>query len=224
LGWAELSVQGVGVTLSSFLLKIDEAGNQQWNRTFASVEHPDSSLTSIQQTTDGGYILAGTTDRGVTNNNGVVTAAISQAWLLKLYSNGSTQWSRTFNTADPSMGGLARQTSDGGYISAISARWGLGYDVWLWRTDANGTTLWSKPVESDTAVFYLQQTADGDYVLAASNPLVSTVLMKVSGAPPPFSPDVIPVIYAASGGFLVAAVVVAIAVYLKSRKLHKATR
>ena len=207
------------------LLKIDAAGNPQWNRTITTLKYVDSFPGSIQQTSDGGYLVSGQTHQSAGNNSGIITIGNSLAFLLKLHSNGSTQWNETFSGADSSSGMQARQTSDGGYIASISAPWYLGYDVWLWRTNANGTTLWSKPVlDNSLNVFYLQQTADGNYVLAGYGTSAGDVLMKVSGTPPPFSLGAIPAIYATSGIFLVAGIAVAIVAYLRTRKTHKPTR
>jgi hypothetical protein len=224
LGSADAVIKGFGDYPGILLLKIDAVGNPQWNRTIASIEYADSYSNSIQETSDGGYMLAGTTHRVTINNYGFPTLENSQAFLLKLYSNGTTQWNETYSTADWSNGMEAWQTSDGGYISSISAPWGLGAYAWLWRTDTNGTTVWYKPVESGIYVFYLQQTADGDYVLAGYGSSFSTVLMKVSSAPPLFSPDVIPAIYVASGGFLTAGIIVEIAIHLRSRREHTKQR
>jgi hypothetical protein len=202
------------------LLKMDAAGNPQWNRTIASTEYVDSYPSSIQETSDGGYLVSGTTHRCTGNNSGIITEGNSLAFLLKLYSNGTTQWNETFNVAGWSNGMVARQTSDGGYIFSVYAPWGLGGDAWLWKTDENGATLWNKPVASDVSVFFLKQTADGNYVLAGFSSSVSAVLMRVSGAPPLFSPEVIPILYMASIVFLVATAVSGIAVHLEPRKKY----
>jgi hypothetical protein len=118
----------------------------------------------------------------------------------------------------------ARQTSDGGYITSISAPWTLGTYVWLWRTDSNGITLWYKPVESDIGVFYLQQTADGDYVLAGLGSDHRAVLMKVSSSPPLYPLEAVPVLYIASWGFLVAGIIAGIAMHLTSSRKHAEQR
>jgi outer membrane protein assembly factor BamB len=143
-----------------------------------------------------------------------------QAFLLKLYSNGTTQWNTTFNATGWSSGMEAQQTSDGGYISTVYASWALGYDLWLWKVDANGATLWTKPVGGGINVFYVQQTADGDYMLAGFSNTVSAVLIKVSDTPPLFSPEVILIMYIASLDSLVAATVSGIVLYHEPRKEH----
>jgi hypothetical protein len=223
LGSAYTFVQGFGDYPSILLLKIDAEGNPQWNRTMFSAEYADSDSNSIQKTSDGGYILAGTTHQ-LTANNSFPTQENEKAFLLKLYSNGTAEWNQTYTAAEWSLGTEAWQTSDGGYISSIYAPWGLSTDTWLWKTDANGTTVWRKPAGSGISVFYLQQTADGDYVIAGFGSSISAVLMKISSAPPLFSPDVIPSIYTASEGFFVAGIASGIATYLMSRRKHSEQR
>jgi hypothetical protein len=222
LGYAEATLQGFGEWLGIMLLKIDAMGNPQWNRTIASTEYAECFPSSILETSDGGYLVSGTTHRlAINNNNSLPTLENSQAFLLKLYSNGTTQWNDTFNTAETSTGMVVGQTSDGGYISTISAPWGLGSSDWLWKTDSNGKTLWYKPIGSTVSVFYLQQTADGDYVLAGYGIGVAGVLMKVSSSPPIFPPEVIPILFIASGDCLVALIVVGISLDLMSMQDQK---
>ena len=226
-GDAAYPVPELGSVGGGWILKIDASGNALWNRTFESVEN---TVSSIQQVSDGGYILSGTVglrssiaslQRGVLAPLGSWTPSKVQAWLLRLSSSGTTLWNKTFNAADLSEGMQTRQTSDGGYITSICAPW-LGYGItdWLWRTDSNGTTLWYRPFASGTGIGCLQQTTDGDYVIAGCDSSVYAMIAKVSGAPQLFTPEVIPMIYVFSGGFFVTGAVAAIVMYLGSRRKH----
>jgi hypothetical protein len=44
-----------------FLIKTDAKGNIQWAKTYGETDTIDRGASSVQQTSDGGYILAGTT-------------------------------------------------------------------------------------------------------------------------------------------------------------------
>jgi hypothetical protein len=206
--------QSVSMVRGTVLFKIDEAGNIQWNRTYAGTgeyAYTDSVLDSIQQTSDGGYVLVGTS-----NSSESSSTASGHAWILKLYPNGNVQWSRTYDAADWSWGTGIRQTSDGGYIAAIEAPWGLsGERVWLWKTDVNGTTLWCKPLSDSVSVSFIQVSADGGYVLGGSD----AQLMKVSASPPLFPPEFSAMMYVACGFLLFATITVGFPVsYLSNRK------
>jgi len=93
---------------------------------------------AVQQTTDGGYIVAGRADSfGVGG---------SDVYLIKTDSLGDTLWAKTYGGAGSDEGWAVRQTTDGGYIVAgYTESFGAGLrDVYLIKTDANGDTLWTK--------------------------------------------------------------------------------
>jgi outer membrane protein assembly factor BamB len=106
-----------------YLIKVDANGNMQWSRTFGG--SGDDEGYSVQQTSDGGYIIVGsTTSYG---------AGGSDVYLIKVDANGNMQWSRTFGGARDDGGSSVQQTSDGGYIIVGgTASYGAGgYDVYL---------------------------------------------------------------------------------------------
>ena len=73
----------------AWLVKTDSNGKELWNRTFG---HSDQDWAyAVQQTTDGGYILAGATlSYGAGNED---------AWLVKTDSEGNELWNMTFGGA-----------------------------------------------------------------------------------------------------------------------------
>jgi regulation of enolase protein 1 (concanavalin A-like superfamily) len=145
-----------------WLIKTDANGDTLWTRTFGGV-NPDGG-TSVQQTSDGGYIIAGYACS--------FGAGDVDVWLIKTDDHGDTLWTRAFGGASADNGAAVQQTSDGGYIIAGSTcSLGAGdADVWLIKTDNHGDTLWTRAfggasAENGAAV---QQTSDGGYILAGS--------------------------------------------------------
>ena len=140
------------------LVKTDSAGMPLWDR-YIDAGNTEVAY-SVQQTSDGGYILAGSTYGGFR----------SDALLVKTYSNGKVNWSRTFGGTDRDMAYSVRQTSDGGYILAgFTDSYGAGsFDFWLVKTDSNGDEQWNKTfggIGSEKAKS-VWQTSDGGYILA----------------------------------------------------------
>ncbi|MCD6456982.1 MAG: hypothetical protein J7K81_09390, partial [Methanophagales archaeon] len=137
---------------------------EEWNMTFGGAS--DDYGYSVQQTTDGGYILAGDT-----RSYGAGDADI---WLIKTDSKGNEQWSRTFGgtKADLLDRGSVRQTSDGGYIiTGYTYSYGAGAgdaDVWLVKTDENGNEVWNRTFGGAGLDWghSVQQTSDEGYIIA----------------------------------------------------------
>ena len=117
-----------------WILKLDSNGNTNWTKTFGGTSSDQAN--SIQQTSDGGYIVAGTTQS--------LGAGSSDFWILKLDTNGDTNWTKTFGGSDWDTANSVQQTSDGGYIVAGTTRsFGAGdYDFWILKLDTNGNMVW----------------------------------------------------------------------------------
>lgn|GEM_PF-2082476 len=132
----------------AWLIKTDENGKELWNKTFDG----EGDAASVQETTDSGYILAGS----------------APSWLLKTDNNGNEQWRKTLGEGSDSTNAVL-QTTNGGYVLA-----GTTFDpdvqAWLVKTDANGNTEWKHVFgRKDIDVAQdVQQTKDGGYIVAGT--------------------------------------------------------
>ena len=143
-----------------WLIKVDGDGNEVWTNTFGGSEQ--DSGASVQQTTDGGYIIAGTT------NAAPLIPETGNVWLIKTDSDGNDLWTYTFGNGSD-WGASVRQTVDGGYIVAgATTSYGAGgHDVLLIKTNSDGNEIWIRTFggsETDDG-FSVQQTTDGGYVI-----------------------------------------------------------
>jgi hypothetical protein len=144
-----------------FLVKTDAFGNIQWAKTYGGTSWDWAS--SVQQTSDGGYIVAGgTTSFG----------AGGDILLIKTDANGNVQWAKTYGETGYDFAHSVQQTSDGGYIVAGGTySFGAGWiDLFLIKTDANGDVQWVKTYgeAGDDVAYSVQLTADGGYILAGT--------------------------------------------------------
>jgi hypothetical protein len=98
---------GAGYT-DVYLIKTNASGDPLWTRTYGGTNHDWGN--SVQQTSDGGYIIAGQTLSFGAGNWDV--------WLIKTNASGDTLWTRTYGGPDADKGNSVQQTTDGGYIVA----------------------------------------------------------------------------------------------------------
>jgi hypothetical protein len=122
----------------------------------------DDWANSVQQTSDGGYILA-----GLTYSFG---AGYYDIFLIKTDVNGNIIWAKTYGGTDWDWANSVQQTSDGGYILAgLTYSFGAGLaDIFLIKTDANGNIQWAKTYggTGDDRAYSVQQMSDGGYIVA----------------------------------------------------------
>lgn len=173
------STRSYGAGNSDFwLVKTDANGVTLWSRTYGGPAL-DGAIWG-QQTTDGGYSLAGyTTSFG---------AGGRDFWVVKTNANGDSLWSRTFGGPLWDIGYDVIQTADSGYVIAGETQ-SFGEpngDFLLVKTNANGDSLWAhtygQPWE-DTP-YCVRQTMDGGYVVVGqsvrSNGIPDVWLVKTS--------------------------------------------
>jgi hypothetical protein len=141
-----------------YLIKTDSMGDSLWVKTYG--ETWVNYGASVQQTVDGGFIIAGT--------KGYYFTGGYDGYLVKTNSNGDTLWTKTTSTGHISVSSVC-QTSEGGYImtGSFNSNLGAGDDVYLIETDSIGNFLWAKTFggpnyEQGSSV---QQTTDGGFII-----------------------------------------------------------
>jgi hypothetical protein len=145
-----------------YVVKLDANGNLQWTKTIGGKKEDMGS--SIIQTSDGGYVIA-----GVTQSFG---AGKWDVYVVKLDANGNLQWTRTIGGPGDEIGQSLIQTSDGGYaIAGSTTSFGAGEgDVYVVKLDAYGNLQWTKTIggKNKDEGLSLIQTSDGGYAIAGS--------------------------------------------------------
>ena len=149
-------------THNVYLVKTDSGGNLMWHWTYGGNDYEVGE--SVIQTSDGGYIVAGSTES--------FGAGGRDIYLLKVNSRGFEQWSKTYGGSSWDHCRSVQETSDGGYIlTASTDSFGAGNsDIYLVRTDSSGNLLWNKTYGgTDFEYGYsAQQTSDGGYIITGN--------------------------------------------------------
>ncbi|MBM3315110.1 T9SS type A sorting domain-containing protein [candidate division WOR-3 bacterium] len=115
----------------------------------------------MQQTADGGYVIAGSTTSYGSGANDV--------WLIKTDASGEEDWTLTYGISTDELGYSVRQTLDGGYAVAGCERYsGDEFAVLLFTADADGEPLRARSYgdDGDDVGRSILQTADSGYVIA----------------------------------------------------------
>jgi len=141
------------------IYKLNSSGNKQWFKHYGGTS--DDFGDSIQQTSDGGYIVAGHTNS--------YSYGSSDFAIYKLNSDGNKIWFKHYGGANTDKAQSIQQTSDGGFIVTgytTSYTYGL-YDIAIYRLDSSGNKIWFKHYGggNNDYGFSIQQTSDGGYVV-----------------------------------------------------------
>ncbi|MDG6221923.1 MAG: hypothetical protein QCH99_01525 [Candidatus Bathyarchaeota archaeon] len=166
---------GYGNINDFWLIKIDQGGNIQWNRTYGG-EKKDYA-TCIVETGDGGYALAGSTQS--------FGGGEEDFWLVKTDADGNMQWNRTYGGPRPEKVYSLIETSDGGYAL-------VGYvtipdlikhnilvtkrndDFWVVKTDSKGNMEWNQTYggKEYERAYSVVEANDGGFVIVGDSWLV----------------------------------------------------
>ncbi|GGF23307.1 T9SS type A sorting domain-containing protein [Hymenobacter cavernae] len=162
-----------------WIIKLDAQGTSQWDRTIGG--DADDTPISVQQTADGGYVLAGNSSSATSGDKSQASRGRSDYWVVKLDSQGNKQWDRTLGGSRIDAFTSLQPTPDGGYllggysqsdVSGDKTQPSLGgYDFWLVKLDAQGLKQWDRVLGGSENDYLqgLQLTADGGALLAGSS-------------------------------------------------------
>lgn len=158
--------------VDGWVVKLSANGAIQWQKQLGGSNW--EIFASVQQTTDNGYILCGTTDSSdgnVTENKGRL-----DWWVVKLAQNGTLQWQKTYGGSLDDYANAVKQTPDGGYIVVGEVGSSDGdvtdsrgnVDYWILKLDATGNIQWQKAYGSEGADVAEEViiTPDQGYVVA----------------------------------------------------------
>lgn len=167
-------VPGMHQRKDVYVVKVDTAGVRQWHKAYGG--SMDESATTILPTSDGGYIVAASTN----SNDGDISFSQlrTDVWILKLNSKGDIEWQKNYGGKGDDEVSTIIATRDGGYLFGgktnskdgdVTANRGAD-DGWLVKINARGSVEWQKTYAGrilNDGVNAVRQTPDGGYIVAA---------------------------------------------------------
>jgi len=160
-----------------YLVKTDVDGDTIWTRNYGGPE--EDRGFSVQETSDGGYIIVGHMNVNYRED----------IYVIKTDMYGDTIWTREYGDQYENYGQSVLQMSDDGYsiLGYTDVAFGCQeFAIWFLRTDSIGDTLWTRiydPYYYDERGYDMQQTADGGYVItgcaSVSGHLWDVLILKI---------------------------------------------
>ena len=167
--------------LDCWIVKLDATGAIQWQNNIGGNSY--DQIYSIEQTSDGGYILGCISESNISGDKTENSKGQSDYWIVKLDASGTISWQKTYGGVNQEFLTSIHQTSDGGYIaggiteSPLSGDITEGqlapldYDFWILKLDNLGNIQWQNRIntighESNTEI---KQTIDGGYILGGTS-------------------------------------------------------
>ncbi len=176
--WSGLSGDKSQISKGSsdfWILMTDNNGVKVWDKSFGGSGF--DNLIDLQQTTDGGYILAGHSNSGIGSDKSQASKGSLDYWVVKIDANGNKLWDKTYGSSNTDYLNTIRQTSDGGYIlGGLSDGSNDGdksqpsrgvQDYWVIKLDSLGNKQWDQTLGGSSLDFITSiiQTADGGYLV-----------------------------------------------------------
>ncbi|MBC8047760.1 MAG: T9SS type A sorting domain-containing protein [Fimbriimonadaceae bacterium] len=161
-----------------WVVKLDDDGVIEWQNTIGGSS--DDLLYSIQQSSDGGYILGGYSESGISGDKNETNIGGSDYWVVKLDTSGNIEWQNTIGGNSWDILNSVQQTEDGGYIlggyshsgvSGDKTEASMGSDIWSVKLNSTGNIESQNTIGGSTFdfLFSSHQTADGGYILGGSS-------------------------------------------------------
>ncbi|RZJ72542.1 T9SS type A sorting domain-containing protein [Flavobacterium sp.] len=138
--------------LDYWIWKMDEHGEAIWQKSFGG--NGMDMLQAVRTTSDGGFLLAGTSNSGKGRDKNEDSKGLNDFWIIKLDAGGGQQWQKTIGGSGSDDLATVIQTKDGGYLIGGTSASEVtgdknsknqgGTDFWMVRLDISGNFKWQK--------------------------------------------------------------------------------
>ncbi|HRG28592.1 MAG TPA: hypothetical protein PLJ00_11920, partial [Chitinophagales bacterium] len=171
---------GVPYNYDYWVLKLDNIGEIEWQNTIGGSNN--DYLRCVQQTFDGGYILGGYSQSGLSGDKSESSLGSYDYWVVKLNNSGLIEWQNSLGGSSEDYLYSVQQTADSGYILGGNSMSGIsfdkseinfngGQDYWVVKLNNSGLKEWDNTIGGDDIEKFtaIQQTTDGGFILGGSS-------------------------------------------------------
>ena len=182
-----VSTNGLG---DYYVAKIDSNRNMLWQFSYGGTQHEE--LKSAIQTADGGYLLVGISQSGISGNKTAPNNGNYDIWVVKLSATGFKSWDRTFGGSQSDFAYDVKTTEDGSYLivgsslsmpdaNKTSPNYG-GYDYWIIKVNTSGVKIWENTYggTSEESALRVATKSNGNIVLGGYSRSASGTGVKTS--------------------------------------------
>lgn len=145
-----------------YILRLNEVGDSLWTATFGY--SGAEGVSSVQQTSDNGFVIVGTTNS--------IGQGMNDIYLVRIDSIGNLIWTKAYGGTEDDKAFSVKELEDGGFLIAGSTEsFGSGgRDVYLVRTFYTGDTVWSRTYGSadNEEALDMELTIDGGFIMAGN--------------------------------------------------------
>jgi hypothetical protein len=171
LSWLNMAV--LLMTIIAFLSIVPAIAVSGWEKSFGGIE--EDMAYNIEQTQDGGYVVAGSTnsnDTAIMGNHGSYDGLV-----IKFDGNGLIEWQKCLGGSKSDFFNSIKKIKNGGYILAgstasmdgdvIRNNNGYGFDFWVVKLNDTGNIQWQKCLggSDDDRAFDIQPLNDGGFIV-----------------------------------------------------------
>jgi hypothetical protein len=160
-----------------WMVKTDAMGTIQWQNTIGGSGY--EYLFSIEQTTDGGYILGGYSSSNISGDKSENSIGGNDYWIVKTDSTGNVQWQNTIGGSSSDILYSINQTTDEGFILGGYSLSNItgdktennlgGRDYWIVKTDSTGNIQWQNTIGGSS----------NDQLQSINKPLMEAIFWEV---------------------------------------------
>lgn len=147
----------------------------EWDKRFGG--SLDDKMIIAIQTSDGGFILGGTSYSGISGDKTEASRGSADYWVIKTDASGNKEWDKTFGGTSNDYFSNIIESNDGGYVICGSSESGIGgdkseasrggMDIWIVKIDETGLKQWDRRFGGSSTEYgaAIIQIADDGYII-----------------------------------------------------------